>query len=212
MAVRWQDVSMPLREGMAVWPGDAPFEWRPANRIAAGDGCNTSVLHMAAHTGTHVDAPWHFEEDGPRLDEVDPQVFFGSALVVEVSRADGIGVEDLPPGPLPARILFKTRNSEFSLDAPFQGDFAAVRADAAQRLVDAGVRLVGVDYLSVAPYHQPGGRTHHVLLGAGVLVVEGLRFAGVSAGIWEFVVLPLAVAGADGAPCRAFIGREEGNE
>jgi arylformamidase len=104
-------------------------------------------------------------------------------------------------------VLFKTRNSARDAALPFDKKFVALAEDAAQRLVDDGVRLVGVDYLSVAPYKQPGQGTHHILLQAEVFIVEGLRLAAIPAGIHQFTVLPLPFVGADGSPCRAFIGR-----
>lgn len=209
MGVHWVDVSIPLHEGTVVWPGDPPVEFRPLQRIAAGAHCNTSLVQLATHTGTHVDAPWHFEDGGKRLDEVDPALFFGDALLLDMKDINRITAAHLPAEPLPRRVLFKTRNSDYPADAPFKKDFVALETDAAQRLVDEGVRLVGVDYLSVAPFRQPGGTTHHCLLRSNVLVVEGLRLQGFTTGVYPFVMLPLALAGADGAPCRAFVGCEE---
>jgi arylformamidase len=209
MGIRWYDVTIPFHEGMTVWPGDPRFRLSPLNRIAAGAHCNTSLVTFCTHTGTHVDAPWHFEDDGKRLDEIDPALFLGEALLVEIPDAALVRAGDLGQGPLPPRVLIKTANSDIPLDAPFQTHYVALGPDAAQRLVEEGVRLVGVDYLSVAPFKQAGHETHHRLLGNDVLVVEGLRLKGFRGGTYGFVVLPLALAGADGAPCRAFVGREE---
>lgn len=208
MAIVWRDATIPMHPDMTVWPGDPPFEFEPLNRIAQGGSCNTSRVACGTHCGTHVDAPWHFEPDGARLDAVDPQLFFGEALLIDVPAAEHVAAADLPAEPLPERVLVRTRNAAFTPEMPFQPGFAALDESAAQRLVDDGVKLVGVDYLSVAPYKQPGQGTHHRLLGAGVLVVEGLLLAGFEPGPHPFVVLPLALAGADGAPCRAFVGIE----
>ena len=131
----WHDVSIPLHAGVTVWPGDPPFEMAPAQRIASGAGCNTSLLRLSTHTGTHCDAPWHFEEDGPRLHEVKPDVFFGKALLIDLPHVDVIGAADLPAEQLPARVLFKTRNSDHAADAPFRQDYVALAADAAAREV-----------------------------------------------------------------------------
>jgi arylformamidase len=209
MDAKWIDVSIPMREGMTVWPGDPPFSLRPASRISEGAGCNVSTLTMSTHTGTHVDAPWHFEEDGKRLDQVDASVFFGDALLIDVPDRESIRAEDLGPDPLPPRVIVRTRNSGFPAEDPFYTTYTAVESDAAQRMVDEGVRLVGVDYLSVAPFKQPGQNTHHILLQAGVFVVEGLRLTGLPEGLYSFVVLPLPLVGADGSPCRAFVGVKE---
>jgi len=200
----WIDVSIPLRNGMTVWPGDTPFALAPDGRIAEGAGCNTSVVTTPTHAGTHCDAPWHFEDGGKRLHEVDPEVYFGEALVIEVPDVDHISAADLPMAPLPPRVLFKTRNSDYPAEAPFNTAFVALEADAAERLVADGVRLVGIDYLSIAPYKN-SGPTHHVLLQNDVFIVEGLRLRGVAPGRVEFVVLPMPLHDADGAPCRAFL-------
>ena len=208
MTMKWHDVSIPFRVGMTVWPNDPPFGFSARMQIAEGDGCNTSVALLSTHAGTHVDAPWHFEESGKRLHELDASVFFGEALLVDLPAVDIIQAKDLGTDPLPPRILFKTRNSAIPVDAPFQPNYVGLDVDAAQRLVDEGVRLVGIDYLSVAPYKQPGQETHHRLLAHDVLVIEGLRLHGFPGGVYTFVALPLPLVGSDGAPCRAFLGLE----
>lgn len=203
--MRWIDVSISLREGMVVWPGDDPFHFAPASRIANGDSCNTSEVTMPTHVGTHCDAPWHFEDDGKRLHEIDPNIYFGPAAIIELRDIEVITAEDLPASKLPQRILFKTANSDYPEEGPFNTAFVALDASAAKRLVADGVRLVGIDYLSIAPYKN-SGPTHHVLLQNDVFVVEGLRLKGVPAGPCEFNVLPMPLHDADGAPCRAFVG------
>jgi arylformamidase len=207
MSICWVDVSIPMRNGMTAWPGDPEFALRPASRIAQGNSCNTSILTLGTHTGTHIDAPWHFEDSGPRLHEIEPNLFFGDALVVEVADADAVRAEHLGTEPLPPRVLIKTRNSSSPVDAPFDEAYVGVAPDAAERLVAEEVKLVGVDCLSVAPYKQEGQATHHCLLSSGVVVVEGLRLECVSPGLCSFVVLPLPLMDADGAPCRAFVGK-----
>ena len=204
MAAQWYDVSIPLRPGMTVWPGDPPFQFEPGARIAQGASCNTSVITCSTHTGTHCDAPWHFEDGGKRLDEVDTDLFFGDALLLEILDAAVISAPDLPAEQLPPRVLFKTDNSKRPPDAPFKEDFVALDAGAAQRLVDDGVRLVGIDSLSIAP-RGASRPTHHILLANNVLVVEGLLLRDFQPGTYPFVVLPLPLANADGAPCRAFL-------
>lgn len=209
MAVVWHDVTIPLRDGMTAWPGDPPFSFSPVRRIADGASCNTSLVELCTHTGTHIDAPWHFEDEGKRLHEVDTTVYFGKALLLDIPHADLIGADDLGSDPLPERVLLKTRNSQHPVDAPFRADYVAIAPDAAWRLADEGVKLVGVDYLSVAPYKQKGQVTHHLLLRSEIVVVEGLRLGGFPGGAYWFTVLPVPIVGADGAPCRAFIGQEE---
>lgn len=209
MAIKWIDVSIPLRAETTVWPGDPQFTMAPLARIANGDSCNTSSLAMAAHTGTHIDAPWHFDENGLPIDRIDTAIFFGEATLFDLPNVSAVTAADFGSAPLPPRILVKTRNSAISCEGPLREDFVALAADAAQRLVDEKVRLVGIDYLSIAPYKQEGHDTHRILLGNNIPCVEGLRLGGLRPGIYAFVVLPLNIVGADGAPCRAFAGLEE---
>jgi arylformamidase len=209
MPLRWKDITIPMRPGMTVWPGDAPFEFQPSSRISQGAGCNVSKVSFSTHVGTHCDAPWHFEDAGKRVDQIDSSVFFGDATLIEIPNVDAISADDLGSSPLPARILLKTKNSAHPANGPFRADYVAVAADAAQRMADEGVRFVGVDYLSVAPFKQPGQDTHHILLSNDIFVVEGLLLDGFRAGVYPVVVLPMLIEGADGAPCRAFIGVEE---
>jgi arylformamidase len=203
--MRWIDVSMSLREGMIVWPGDDPFRFVASSRIAEGASCNTSAVTTPTHAGTHCDAPWHFEDGGKRLHEIDPEIYFGEAEVIHLPGVAVITATDLPARKLSRRVLFKTSNSDCQEEQPFNTQYVALDASAAQRLVDDGVRLAGVDYLSVAPYKQ-SGPTHHILLQNEVFVVEGLRLKAIPAGVCTFVVLPMPLHGADGAPCRAFAG------
>ena len=203
--MRWVDVSIPMQPGMTVWPGDPPFALEPDARIAAGDSCNTSKLALSTHTGTHCDAPWHFIEDGPRLEDVDSGLFFGEAELRTIAHAVTIHADDLGPSPLPPRLLLRTAASDRPAGAPFDRNFAALEPGAAQRAVDEGVRLIGIDAPSIAPFGN-SGPTHRILLGSGVFVIEGLRLASLPPGPCAFVVLPLPLIGADGAPCRAFAG------
>ena len=208
MGIRWIDVSIPLRRETTVWPGDPRFELGPLGRMANGDSCNTSRLSMGTHTGTHIDAPWHFDDGGKRLDEIDPEIFFGEATLIDLPDVSIVRASDLGPSALPQRVLIKTRNSGIPSEGAFHEDFVALAADAARRLVDEHVRLAGIDYLSIAPYKQEGHDTHTMLLGNNVVCIEGLRLVGLRAGVYKFVVLPLHIVGADGAPCRAFAGLE----
>ncbi len=209
MGTKWIDVSMPMKVGMTVWPDDVPFLFSEKSRISKGGASNTSALTMSTHTGTHVDAPWHFEEDGKTIDEIEPSIWFGQALLMEITGADIITSDDLGGAPLPPRVVFKTDNSDISPDSPFQKDFVALDVSAAQRLVEDGVKLVGIDYLSIDTFDQEDHSAHHTLLRNGIVVVEGLRLGGIAPGMYRFITLCLPIKGGDGAPCRAFLGREE---
>jgi arylformamidase len=207
--LHWVDVSMPLFEGMAGWPENPSFELSPVSRISDGEMSNVSRIVMTTHTGTHIDAPYHFCPTGARVHELDPALFFGPAKVLEVNtEGEMILADDLGNENLPSRLLLKTRNAAFAADTAFHSDFSALSSEAAARIVEEGVQVVGIDYLSIAPFEEDCEATHRILLEAGVLVVEGLDLREVPVGKCEFVVLPLAIQNGDGAPCRAFVGME----
>ena len=201
----WRDVTEPIRPELTVWPGDQSFTARPSARIARGDTANVSTIALSTHTGTHCDAPWHFLDDGKRVHELDPTLFIGPAQVLDCRGVKQIDADDLGPGPFPKRVLIKTDNADIPLTAPFKEDFAALTVDAAERLTEAGVGLVGIDYFSVAPFPDQSP-VHHVLLGAEVLIVENLRLAPIPPGPSALIVMPMLLQGMDGAPCRAFVG------
>jgi len=203
---------MPLAEGMLAWPGDPPYAVESISCISKGDVSNVSKLVMTTHTGTHIDAPFHFCQNRKRSHELDSALFFGKAVVLDLGSAGPrLSGADLGNETLPPRVLLKTRNGALGSDTSFHEDFTALTPEAAERIVREDVQLVGIDYLSIAPYGEGCETSHRILLEAGVLVVEGLDLRQVPAGIWEFVVLPLAIQDADGSPCRAFIGMEAGD-
>lgn len=196
---------------MPVWPGSAGIRIVPIKRMATGDTKNLSRLECDVHTGTHVDAPWHFLEDGSAAEQLRLDVMMGEALVSYLPKADIITAETLAQLTLPAgttRLLLRTRNSDLWQRGvtEFRKDFVALTSDAAQWLVDQGIRLIGVDYLSVHRYGD-GPLTHQILLTASIVIIEGLNLGGVTAGRYELICLPLRLDGADGAPARAVLRR-----
>ncbi len=203
------DLTLPITPSLIVWPGDPPVRIVREADVNAGDEYSLSRLEMSAHTGTHVDAPAHFVPGGGGVETLPLSGLLGPALVVELLdvaevRADGLASLAIPPGT--ERLLLKTRNSArwAAGETQFYEDFVAITADGAQWLVDHGIRLVGVDYLSVAPY-EATTETHVILLQAGVIPVEGLNLHGISPGEYQFICLPLLLPGCDGAPCRAVL-------
>ena len=194
------DVSVPIREGMVTYPGDPVVRMERAAAIANGDVVNLTRMDLGLHSGTHVDAPVHFIDGAPGVDSVPLDALVGPCEVVEVPDLSRESVAAAPEGA--ARVLFKTPNSQLWERDEFADDFARLDADAASLLVERGVRLVGVDYLSVGDE-----RAHHALLEAGVVPVEGLDLRGVEPGSYELICLPLRVVGADGAPARALLRR-----
>jgi arylformamidase len=207
------DITIPVSPAMPVWPGDPAVQIDPVSKIEAGDNANVSHLSLSAHTGTHVDAPYHFLQEGVTLDQVPLERFVGPAVVVEIPGVNLITAKDLEDFGIAAgaeRVLIKTRNSELWArgETRFQTDFVALSPDAAQFLVDSGVKLVGIDYLSVAPFKQ-SRPTHEILLGAKIVILEGVDLSAVSPGHYTLYCLPLKLDGADGAPARALLMEED---
>lgn len=204
----WKDITMPLRNGIVSWPGDTPFAIARDARMEDGSDYNLSRISLSAHTGTHMDAPRHFIADGATMEHAPLDDLIGICQVIELDCADQITPDDLFPLRLRRgqRLLFKTRNSARDWSGePFDKNFVSIRKDAAQYLVKSGVRLVGVDYLSIGGYEKDGVETHRIILGAGIWVVEGLRLQGIHPGVYEMICLPMKLEGSDGAPCRVII-------
>jgi len=202
------DISRPVGPATPVWPGDPPVSVEPVARLDAGDPAAVSRLVCGTHTGTHVDPPAHFLPGGATIDEVPLDVLVGPAVVAgpaggERLDAAALAALDLPAGT--TRLLLKSGAGGGAPAAdPAAGLFGAVTADGAAWLVERGVALVGVDTLSIEP--ETGDYpVHRTLLGAGVVIVEGLDLAAVAPGDYQLVCLPLRIAGGDGAPARAVL-------
>jgi arylformamidase len=207
--MRTYDVTLAITSDMPVWPGDTSPILELMDSIDAGDTANTSQIKMGVHTGTHVDAPHHFMNDGRTVEGLQLDTLIGRAYVLHLPEAEMITAAVLEAAEIPPRtrrLLFKTRNSEYWARnvRQFQTDFVAISPDGAEYLVDRNVKLVGVDYLSVAPF-KAGTPTHRILLGAGVVVLEGLNLSKVSQGRYTLHCLPLKIAGSDGAPARVIL-------
>jgi arylformamidase len=206
------DISVPISAATPTYPGDPGIEIRQWAALAGGDAANVSLLHFGAHTATHVDAPAHFIEGASRVDAMPLDALIGPAQVVLIpDDVDAITPSHLsgldPNGS--TRVLFKTRNSAFwsNPDGGFRQDFTYIAPDAASALVEQGVRLVGIDYLSVEKFKSERHETHLMLLSNGVVIIEGLDLREVGAGSYELICLPLKIAGGagDGAPARAVL-------
>jgi arylformamidase len=195
------DVSVPIRPGMVTYPGDPQVHMERVVSIEHGDIANLTRLDFGVHTGTHVDAPVHFINEGAGADALPLEVFLGPCQVVDATEVDEIGPDDVPSGV--ERVVFKTRNSELWGRDVFDESFVRIGLEAAERLVAEGVRLVGVDYLSVG---EPA--THETLLGAGIAAIEGLDLRGIEPGQYQLACLPLRIVGSDGAPTRAVLIRD----
>lgn len=201
------DVSVPLSPALPTFPGDPRFQMEFTHRIADGEPYNVARITLGAHAGTHVDAPYHFLADGATVDHLPLEILMGKARVVEVSARDKVDRADLEALDLrdDIRVLLKTRMSGQLRVSEFQEDFVYLTPDAASYLVQAGIKLVGIDYLSIEKYQSREFAAHHALLSAGVVIVEGLDLSVVAPGEYEMTCLPLRIAGADGSPARVVL-------
>ncbi|MDP2274322.1 MAG: cyclase family protein [Archangium sp.] len=208
---QWIDISVPVRTGMAAWPGNPPVVLERTLDLARGDDANVSSLSLGVHSGTHMDAPVHFAPNAAGIDAMPLDVTIGPARVVVIEDPSVVTEAELLRCQLQRgeRVLLKTRNSArlWKTDT-FIEDFVFLSLAAAQLLARTGVRCVGIDALSVAGYeHDHAHSTHRALLDAGVWIIEGLDLSGVEAGRYDLVCLPLRLEGADGAPARAAVRR-----
>ena len=204
------DISLTISPDLPIWPGDTPLELELVASMDEGADANVSRLSAGLHIGTHVDAPHHFLNDGRTIEQLPLDVLVGPCYVSQLPDGiEAITAQALEGMSLPenmARILFGTSNSRFWSrgETEFQEDFVAVAEDGAEWLVEHGIQLVGVDYLSIAPYHDSTS-THRVLLQAGVVILEGLDLSAVPRGFYDLYCLPLKLLGADGAPARTIL-------
>lgn len=202
------DVSMPLFPGMPAFPGDPLFASRPAQSIARGDAYNVSQLSLSTHAGTHVDPPRHFLPEGATTDQLDLATLRGPCWVVgipdDVTSIGSTEVGSVPSGA--RRVLFRTSNSgRWHRKLEFFPDYVALGVAGAKALLSKGIRLVGIDSLSIES--DPSGTfpVHHTLLDGGALILEGLLLADVRPGAYELDCLPLRVRGGDGGPARVLL-------
>ena len=203
------DVSLPISESLAVWPGDPELQISHPFHLDRGDELTVSRLDMSSHAGTHVDAPAHFVPGGAGVDSLDLDLLVGPALVVHALEFDTLSAAVLEDLSIPVgteRLLLRTRSSDRWArgETDFWTDYVGVTGDGARWLVAQGVRLVGIDSLSVAPFDELEP-PHQTLLGAGLIVVEGLDLSDVAPGVYQLVCLPLKITGGDGAPARAIL-------
>jgi arylformamidase len=203
------DITLTLSPDLPVWPGDPKVEIEQVAFIPKGNSCNISHLAMSVHAGTHVDAPYHFLNDGKTVETLPLEALVGPSYVIQApDSVEKITAAVLAQAQIPAeaeRILFKTRNSAFwEREKTFQKDFVAIAADGAEWLAACNPRLIGLDYLSVAPFGE-GTATHQTLLRKGIVLLEGLNLSQVQPGRYDLYCLPLKIAKSDGAPARVVL-------
>ena len=204
---RWIDVTLPLADGLPAWPGDPPFRRTPVCTVEA-DGAGVSRIEMSSHSGTHVDAPRHFFADGRPVDALDPEQLMGPCLVVEAHAPDGrIGRALLEGRGIEGctRVLVRSRDPKKCAPLVAGPGTGHLDGGAATWLVAQGVRLVAIDSLSIDAFDSHDYPAHRALLGAGVIVIEGLDLTATPPGAYDLVALPLRLAGADGAPARVLV-------
>jgi arylformamidase len=205
------DVSLPIGPDLLVWPGDPPVEVVPRLQLVNGDPANVSEVRMGTHTGTHVDPPNHFVEGATGIDAVSLDVLVGEAVVadarhldrpIEAGDMDKLGI---PPGA--ERVLLRTANSELWKQdrVQFPDTYACLTPESARWVVDRGIKLIGVDFLSVEQKGAESHPVHHTLLEHGVIIVEGLNLGEVEPGNYTLLCLPLKIVGGDGGPARAVL-------
>lgn len=207
------DITVPLSPGIAVWPGDPPFDRRLAAVMGQDSAANVSQVTMSVHSGTHVDAPIHFIAGGAGIETLAIETLIGPCRVCTVAPSGRqITAGDLQALALPdntRRLLIKTTNSRFwAQPGIFHPDFIAFSEEAARWIVQRGIRLIGIDYLSVEPFDHQEPVVHWTLLAAGVIPLEGINLSAVTPGDYTLACLPLKITGSDGAPARAVLIRE----
>lgn len=199
------DVSVPLVEGMPIYEGNPPFSVRWAMSKSRGDQVNLTELTEGVHTGTHIDAPYHFIEGGKKIDELPLGTFFVRAHLVETRRRT-VGTEVIDGVRIRKGdgVLFKTRNSSM-YGGPFTKDFVYLEGELAEELVKAGASIVGIDYLSVEAFGSHDAPVHNTLLSRNIPIIEGLCFKGVKPGTYTLAAFPLRLTGREAAPARAVL-------
>ena len=205
---RIYDLSVPIADSGMVYPGNPEIRISYQQALAKGNGANVSAIAFGSHTGTHVDAPRHFIDDGVPIDEVPLDRFIGPAVLVAFpDDVAAVGEEHLRAHDLGGhtRVLLKTRNSALLTRREFAPDYTYLAPDGAEYLVERGVQLVGIDYLSIEQFHSGHHRTHLTLLRRNVVIVEGLNLMVPAPGVYELICLPLRFAGLDGSPARAVL-------
>jgi arylformamidase len=207
--MKFIDISVPLDEGMQEWPESPGFSLVQDRKIDSENITNNCHIICDVHAGTHIDAPSHFIPCGETAEQVSLEMLIGPAQVIDITEGKFITAKQLKSAQIPPstkRLLIRTKNSRLwnASSQVFHKNFVGLKPDAAQWLVDNGIRLVGIDYLSIQPFND-GPQTHRILLGAGIIIIEGLDLTNAKAGFYTLICLPLRIRAAEGAPARAVL-------
>lgn len=205
------DISVMLQENMVMYPGDTLFQREEIASLNKGDDCNLSRLFISAHAGTHLDAPKHFVAGGKSIDAMPLNLYYGPALVADCTGHEAIGEKELEPylKQRPERLLLKTDASGMMVQPPFQEVFPYLTSDGAQAILQAGVKLLGIDYITIDAFESPGYPVHNFLLKEEVAILEGLHLQHIEPKEYILAAFPLKLKDSDGSPCRAVLLEED---
>jgi arylformamidase len=206
------DVTVPLRGDLPTYAGEPGVTLDYHKRLERGDPYNVSAISLGSHTGTHIDAPYHFIDGAPTVDEIPLDALVGPCVVAEHDGDARVTADDLDRWSLPqdtTRLLIKTRNGSLWDHSQFQEDYIALTVDAARWIVDRGIVLVGIDYMSIEEFGATSFVVHETLLEHNVVIVEWVDLRSVSPGSYQMVCAPLLVAGAEGAPARVLLWTDD---
>ncbi len=201
------DVTLTISETLVTWPTDPTVSIQKTRLISQGDSCNVSELKFGSHCGTHIDAPYHFEQNGIKIDQIPLDYLIGKVTVFAIKNKEKIDLDDVKSLKLKdkKRLIFKTINSTYWKLSEFKRDFVYVTKEAAQYLVDSDVKLVGIDYLSIEKFGNKCADTHHIFLRNRVVIIEGLDLTNIETGDYELIALPLKIKDGDGSPARVIL-------
>ncbi len=209
--MKWMDVTWKIHPRMTMWPGSSqPVFERTSTHEK--DGLQSSHVSFSAHAGTHIDAPRHFIPGGATIDEIPVEILAGPCLLLDVSGCSLIEPSHLATVEWKGieRVVFRTDNSALPMEGDFQEKYTALSLEAAKYLIERGIKLVGIDYLSIEKYEPDSDfAVHKALLGAGVVIVEGLKLKDLAPGRYYLMALPLLLEGSDGSPARVLLGKDD---
>lgn len=206
--MKYIDISLTINKELPLWPGSRKIMIRRTMSIKKNDQANVSWIGMDVHTGTHIDAPKHFINNGIAVDEICLDKLIGNCYVCDLGNRKCIDADFLESVHLPAgidRIIFKTKNSKLWNDKKFNKDFVALTPCGAEWIIRKGICLVGIDYLSIQNFQEQNNKTHKILLEKEVVVIEGLILDKVKEGIYKLIALPIKINNSDGSPVRAVL-------
>ena len=206
--MKYIDISLTIKKNLPQWPGSKPIKIKRIMDLNKGHLVNVSWIGIDVHTGTHIDAPKHFIKNGKSIDKINLNKLIGRCYLCNTGNKDEINIDFLKNLDIPRgidKILFKTKNSDLWRYKKFHKDFVALTPNAAKWIVEKGINLVGIDYLSIQKFGEKDDKTHKILLKKGVVIIEGLNLKDIKQGIYEIIALPIKIKSSDGAPTRVIL-------